>query len=61
MISRDADFLDDKFVNSNHKGILLMRVPARDIKSQISVLTKLLSEHSSFNNKVVRLLSKSKF
>lgn len=38
-----------------------MRVPARDIESQISVLSKLLSGHSSFDNKVVRLLSKNKF
>lgn len=61
LLSRDKDFLDDKFVNSSHRGILLMRVPARDIESQVSILSKLLSEHSSFDKKVVRLLSKNKF
>jgi len=61
LISRDSDFLDNRFVNSKHNGILLIRVPARNIESQITVLSTLLSKYSSFDNKAILLLSKNKF
>ena len=61
LLSRDSDFLDDKFITSKHNGILLVRISARDIKSQITALSKLFSKYSSFDNKVVKLLSKDKF
>ena len=61
LITRDADFLEDKFTKENHFGILLIRIKARDIDLQIKALTNLLSIEQSFENKIIKITSESKF
>ncbi|PIZ35940.1 MAG: hypothetical protein COY38_01495 [Candidatus Aenigmarchaeota archaeon CG_4_10_14_0_8_um_filter_37_24] len=65
IITRDVDFLDSStFHSSKHFGIVLLRVPPRDLEGQKKIFSKLLDEHpktEEFKGKVIKLISDEKF
>jgi|SRR3989344_8706012 len=64
LISRDADFLASRFISSRHFGIWLLRLSPEDIEGQRNTISNLLKQYpesESFKDKIVKLLSPSKF
>ena len=58
LVTRDSDFLAEKFASSKHFGIVLLRVPAKDLGAQKTAFSNLLAGHPStkdFSCKVVRI------
>lgn len=50
LITRDSDFLAGQFAAFKHCGIILLRVPARDIEAQKMAFSSLLEANSSAND-----------
>ena len=50
LITRDTDFLAGHFTGLKHSGIILLRVPARDIEAQKTAFSGLFKAHPSAND-----------
>ena len=63
LITRDKHFTEDRFVSSEHFGIWLLRVRAKDLESQKAVISKLLKQFSpeKLKEEVIRLISAEEF
>ncbi len=61
LITRDSDFIDERFKSTKHFGIILLRIPARDLEAQKTGISKILTSSKSFNNKTYKLISEDLF
>jgi len=61
LITRDSDFLEERFRSTKNFGIILLRISARDLDAQKKGLLKLISNLKSFKNKTYKVITENQF
>ena len=55
LITRDANFLGPQYLFRQHYGIILIRIPARDVETQKKGLVEVLSKNIKFEGRIVKI------
>ncbi|MBI3500780.1 MAG: DUF5615 family PIN-like protein [Bacteroidetes bacterium] len=53
IVTYDKDFLDDRFINQTHYGIIFLQARTKDFKSIANTILAEVKRHRSLKNKVV--------
>lgn len=63
LITRDRHFVEDRFISSEHFGIWLLRVPAKELELQKEAISKVLAQYPSeeLKDKVIKIVSSEDF